>query len=455
MVNLRYARLASAVLALVTLAACTNLQQGTVGNNQFWIKGPVAENDKAELGLAELAKGNNVGALAHFERALSANPTDVHALFGSALVYQNTGQPERARDFYKRILALDPQPSDEILVWAGSRPQAISDVANVNLTLLQGGRPAPLPDSADRAASSSMSSMRPESAELPTSKLYVPPVKPTLSVGRLEADNISFNDADNNIVARFKSIRFLLDEGLITQDEFNARRQANIGALLPLSKSAPAAGLGRSVPPGEQIAGRLRAIGRALEMRAITVQQHGSERGVILDSLMPAVPKSKAISPAPPSGLMEAADAVRRLELLRQINVITSDEYTAERAAIEGGRAPAPMASGPGAAQPMAMTAPSGAAAPMALSGFQPGVHLSSYRQRGAADRGWRELQKRFSALRDMQMMVERVDLGSTRGVFYRLKAGPVASNDAAKQLCGQLKAARQYCEPTTVDFGG
>ena len=52
-------------------------------------------------------------------------------------------------------------------------------------------------------------------------------------------------------------------------------------------------------------------------------------------------------------------------------------------------------------------------------------------------------------------MTVERVDLGTTRGVFYRLKAGPLASNSAAKQMCVQLKAARQYCEPTTVDFGG
>jgi hypothetical protein len=64
-------------------------------------------------------------------------------------------------------------------------------------------------------------------------------------------------------------------------------------------------------------------------------------------------------------------------------------------------------------------------------------------------------LSKRFaSQLGGLEHRVERVDLGNNKGVFYRLKAGPLPSNAAAKDMCVQLKAKRQYCEPTTINFG-
>lgn len=77
-----------------------------------------------------------------------------------------------------------------------------------------------------------------------------------------------------------------MDQDLITPEEFNVRRSRNIGALVPLTNKRPAAGLDRSLPPAEQISARLRAIRRALEMRAITITQHSSERNMILDALI-------------------------------------------------------------------------------------------------------------------------------------------------------------------------
>ena len=52
-------------------------------------------------------------------------------------------------------------------------------------------------------------------------------------------------------------------------------------------------------------------------MRAITVGQHSAERTMILDALLPSAPVVVANPGAPPKGLMEAADAVRRLEKLK------------------------------------------------------------------------------------------------------------------------------------------
>ncbi|MDP6805093.1 MAG: hypothetical protein QF902_07140 [Rhodospirillales bacterium] len=140
------------------------------------------------------------------------------------------------------------------------------------------------------------------------------------------------------------------------------------------------------MPGTEQISGRLRAIGRALEMRAITVSQHGAERAMILDALMPAAPSVVANPGAPPQGLMEAADAVRRLEVLNQETLIGTDEYTRERTAIERAMQPEPMMRTSAAEGPQALAAPDQAAAP---SGPSPAVHLASYRSQQAVDRGW------------------------------------------------------------------
>ena len=447
-------RIAAVVLSLTSVSGCSAVQDSQIFQPEFWAMNRSGDNVSAELGLAELAKGNNVLAQSHFEKALKANPNDVHALFGLATLYQNSGQPTRARQLYEAILALNPRPTDELLVWAGKQTQPIVDLASVNIHLLESGVSAPLPGGG--GVQPQMSSASPM-AMAPTQ-----PMQTQLSYGAMQQTQPAhmagpepmFKDADLNIVARFKTLRALLDQGLITQDEFLIRRKVNVGALLPMTSAPASTGLDRPVPGVEQVSARLNAIGRALEMRALTPAQHTAERTMILDALMPMRPSSVANPAPPPKGLMEAADAVRRLEMLNGADLITSDEYAKERAAIEASmQPPAPkvMAGAEAGGMPKAMD---GQNKP-AMSGFQPAVHLASYRQKKAAERGWVELSKRFgSVLGGLEHRVERVDLGNSRGVFYRLKAGPLPSNNAAKDACRKLKAKRQYCEPTTINFG-
>ena len=95
---------------------------------------------------------------------------------------------------------------------------------------------------------------------------------------------------DKNIIERFETLKKLMNEGLITKPEFNARRKANLGALLYLTQQPPAVGLKRSVPSAAQITQRLNAIRRALEMRAITARQHGAERNTIVEGVLPVSP---------------------------------------------------------------------------------------------------------------------------------------------------------------------
>lgn len=449
-------RIAAVVLSLTSVSGCGALQDTGIFQPDFWGVNSTTDRGEsnllAEVGLAELAKGNNVKAQSYFEQALNSNPDDVQALFGLATLYQNIGQPTRARQLYESILALNPPPTDELMVWAGKQTQPIVELASVNIHLLDSGVSAPLPGGMGgqpHTAPMAMQTMTPV-APMQTQPSYraMQPQQPT----NMAEPQPMFQDADLNIVARFKSLRVLLDQGLITQDEFVIRRKVNIGALLPMTTPPASTGLDRPVPAVEQVSARLNAIGRALEMRALSPAQHTAERSMILDALMPMQPSSVVNPAPPPKGLMAAADAVRRLEMLKGEDLITSDEYAKERAAIESSmQPPAPKVMAGGGEMPTTL----GGQGKATLSGFQPAVHLASYRQKKAAERGWAQLAKRFSSLLGgLEHRIERVDLGNSKGVFYRLKAGPLPSNAAAKDACRQLKAKRQYCEPTTINFG-
>ena len=450
----------AAVLAMgFSLSACSLVNQDMFQSG-FWESSPLNKNKTAELGMAELAKGNILEAEERFVSALKSNPKDIHALLGLGLLYQNNGQTTRARQMYEAILAIRPDESEQFVVWKSTETRPISEIAGVNLALIESGgvltglgresvpqatmgavQAAPKPITAAPSGQAMMA--RP----MPSSNVQQMAPQAAVSLPR-------FAEADANIVSRFNTLIALRDQGLITPDEYNTRRQANIGALLPLTSPPPAAGLDRPVPNAEQISGRLRAIGRGLEMRAITVSQHAAERSMILDALMPAAPVSVANPAPPPQGLMEAADSVRWLEQLQEGHLISSDEYARERTAIEDIMQPAPPP------QPQAMAAPVEAVspaekgmAPKQLSGPQPGVHLASYRSLKDAERGWSQLRRAHKAeLGDLQPDIGRVKLGS-KGTFYRLKVGPLADEGSAKTLCQKLKRRRQFCEPTFMSM--
>ncbi len=407
------------------------------------------ENDEAELGIAALAKGNYVSAEGHFQKALRRNPKDVHALLGAGILYQNTGQLTKAREMYEAVLAIRPDESVQFVVWNNISTRPASQIASVNLSLLDSGG---VVSAMGRAPSAAV----PTSITPPARVSAAPSTSPMLGRSSVPASGAAlpetpaigkFAGGDANVISRFATIRALRDQGLVTQQEFNARRRANIGALLPLSAPPPSAGLDRPVPSTEQITGRLRAIGRALEMRAITVTQHAAERNMILDALMPSAPVVVANPSPPPRGLMEAADAVRRLEQLRDSGYIGSDEYAKERQSIELAMQPK---------QPKMEAAPaaslSARAAPIKMGKSSPGIHLASYRTRKNADLGWtRILSAHKNLVGDLEHMVSRVNLGR-KGTYYRLKAGPFKSAAEAKAMCRKLKRRRQFCEPTVME---
>jgi len=429
--------------------------QSDLFSETFWAGSPFRQNNEAELGIAELAKGNYITAEAHFKKALRGNPRDIDALIGAGILYQNTGQLTKARQMYESVLALRPDESKQFVVWSDISTRPASQIASVNLSLLDSGGVTPSAQTPAAAPMTKPVTGAPAGSAMlgRTAQPTPPPAAPAMAPMAKDAVG-GFSGGDANVMSRFATLRSLRDQGLITPDEFNQRRQTNVGAMLPLTSPPPAAGLNRSVPTAEQIGGRLRAIGRALEMRAISVAQHSAERGMILDALMPSAPVVVANPAVPPKGLMEAADSVRRLEKLRNEGFISSDEYARERQAIELAMRPAsPVAAKPMAAKPVSK--PAKLEKKMAKpAGPQPAVHLASYRSMKQAQRGWAQIKRAHKGvLGSLKHEVSKVTLGR-KGTYYRLKAGPFKNAGAAKNACRQLKRRRQFCEPSMMGAG-
>ncbi len=315
--------------------------------------------------------------------AVRRHPDDPQALLALAMAYDRNGKGESARDTYRRLLA-------------GSRPDG--EVAQVG---------------ASRRASASDAA---------------------IAAGPAQAE------------ARFAILRDLVGRGLATQEEYERRRAANIGALLPFSEKPAAAALDWPPPGVEQVAQRLQALGRSLESGAITPQGHALERNAILEALLPAAPQARRAPPAPPGDAAAAAAEQARLQRLRQAGLITPEEMARERAAIER-LMPSPESP---RATPLPLVPADGKPATVAptpvVDSDRVGVHLASLRSEVAARRGWDGLRKRFpKLLGGLQPEVKRVEIPA-KGVFYRLSAGPLSDAAAARGLCRRLQQRKQFC---------
>ncbi|MEX2311561.1 MAG: SPOR domain-containing protein [Rhodospirillales bacterium] len=74
-------------------------------------------------------------------------------------------------------------------------------------------------------------------------------------------------------------------------------------------------------------------------------------------------------------------------------------------------------------------------------------IQLAAARNEEAVEAEWNNLRRRHvDLLGDLQLQVMKIDLGATKGVFYRLRAGPLADEPTAKALCERLKQRKLGC---------
>lgn len=401
--------LAPLVLSL-SLAGCVELQSGApmIGGGNG-----AGASDRA---LAAIAKGDYGDAERLVGQALQMNPNDPYALLAAAMVYQNTGRPDLARQYYEVLATLRPQATATI--GGAQAGRSVADIARDALAGMEAARkPAP-------------------AARMAGYDAGVPP--PTVS-------------------GRFATLRQLLDNGLITPEEHETRRQANLGALLPYSAPPPAIGLERPAPSADQVGERLQALARSLASGAVSAQDYSKERHRILDALVPTAPTGRGAAPPPPTSPGQAAAALDRLGRLTDAGLVQHEEAERERAVI--GRAlqngvPG-MAGTPAASSQPTGLLPSQPAAPapaaMMTAGPAAAVHLASFGSEDAARKAWDQFQQRYGdLLRGLRPTVSRADLGR-KGTFWRLLGGPLPDLPAAENLCRNLKRAGQYCDATML----
>jgi hypothetical protein len=454
---------------------------GTTGDvgDPLSVEARAAAETEADMALAALAKGDYPVAERHVGHALAENARDPYALLAAGILYQNTDREVMAAQVYREIMTLRPEEQAAIGNWFRQKPRSITEIAEANLEILGmlpetaaiAGAPmmdsmvdpasAPVlvvpPSAAPGAPMTAMASTDMPMALAPASGqpesltgMAAPPstmatAAPMAPLGQVPTATGMDPGATNNIAARFVALRALLAEGLITNEEYGQRRAANLGALLPLTQLPPAVGLGRPSPRADEIVSRLKALGATLQRGAMTPEQHANERQAILTALLPASPAQRLPVMLPPATQADGAMAEERARSLKDMGVISEGEMKGELAAIAKAVKSAPM--------PMASTMPaSSGGAPMARGGGGGnGVHLASYKSEAAAKVGWAELRAKFpQELAGLTPHVSRVDLGK-KGVFLRLKAGPLGGGASPQALCARLKSAGQYCVPTTL----
>ncbi len=104
-----------------------------------------------------------------------------------------------------------------------------------------------------------------------------------------------------------------------------------------------------------------------------------------------------------------------------------------------------PKAAAATPAKPVA-SAPKSAAPAAGPAGKGYRVQLAAVRSERDVQREWTRLRTRHSGLLDrLRLSVVRADLGD-KGIYYRLRAGPLENKAAARTLCGELTKIKVGC---------
>ena len=74
-------------------------------------------------------------------------------------------------------------------------------------------------------------------------------------------------------------------------------------------------------------------------------------------------------------------------------------------------------------------------------------IQLASLRSNAAVARSWKRLvRSNEDLLGGLRLTIARRDLGSGKGVYFRLQAGPLPDAAAARDLCARLKRRKLSC---------
>lgn len=322
--------------AIGLLSACAVIDKRDTAEESNWIVRLFEKDGRSDAELATIAysQGDFDKALEYSTESLKANPRNQQALLVGALAAEKQGRYNKARQYYEDLIVIDGNVTS-ILGSSNGQPQKISEIAKANLraiTIAQSNLTIENRDGTKHFTIAEDAGQLQSKATIANAlaKKNVPVVR-TQPIG---VDDI-FTPEEQNIVSRFLILKELAEKDFITKEEFLSRRSANIGGLLPLTRQVPGVGIDQPVPSPDLIIERLDILKEGVETRAITPREFSAERDIIIEALMSPNPRQRAKNKAPSKNILDAANDLRRLEVLYNLDLITLNEKTAEKRAVE------------------------------------------------------------------------------------------------------------------------
>lgn len=330
-----------ALLAATSLTACGLFQHTDTPEEKgiFYF----GDNGKKEADLAVISytQGNFEEADKHVRESLHDNKRNATALLVGALVSEKTNRPNRARQFYEDILLYN---GNELSVLGSStpEPQKITDIARKRLRQLNLSQNKLIIEDSDgnkvfnisNEASVKNGTKAMEEALFLRQKRVGQKNDAEAQADR-NAIEVLFDDGEKNTISRFIILKELAENDLITKDEFLRARQSNIGGLLPLTHIPPSSQVVKPVPTASIIIDRINALKSAVEDRAISAKEFSAERNLIIEAVLPPHPTQRLKKKAPAKDIINAAKDLRKLEVIYDLNLITSEEKAQEKKAVE------------------------------------------------------------------------------------------------------------------------
>ena len=284
-----------------------------------------------EQALIYWSTGDYENAVEYAKSALRGNEKDPYALMVAAFSYDSLGYPNLSRRYYEDLLLSD---SDAVGVFPAVKNMPAEELRKGAIERLKMMEMKKSPFAEVRPESKTVAFTDDAFAKTDTT-VQTKGGSVVLQKSDIKGGLDMLTEGDRNVVERFLTVTRLRDEKYITRDEWERRRTVNLGGLLPYTLEPAGQGLDLPAPEGDVIIGRLDALRHALEMRAITPREHAAEREIILEALLPSNPFYRMTPTPPPQDILEGANALRRIQMLKRLGLITPEEAKAETAAIE------------------------------------------------------------------------------------------------------------------------
>ena len=331
-----FSKILLSAVSLSVLSSCAIIDKKDTPEESGWFMQLFEKDGQNYAGQAILAYSNGEfeKTLTYTTDALKANPRNQQALLVGALASEKLGRYNRARQYYEDLIIINGSDTS-ILGSSDGNPQRISEIAKNNLRTITITQNKLIIEERDGTKHFTIDD---EAGHEIAKKTIINALdKESTTSNKPSNDNLDniFSDKEKNIVSRFLILRELAEKDFITKDEFLSRRSANIGGLLPLTNKAPGVGIDNPVPSPDLIIERLEVLKEGAETRTITPREFSAERDIIIEALMSPSPRNRIKNKAPSKNILDAADDLRRLEILYELNLITEREKLAERKAIE------------------------------------------------------------------------------------------------------------------------